>query len=248
MGKNSLAYKILFNLVFLIMFYFLFKESTKFDTIIILILVIIFTINLILIKYNNLKINFFMLILNTIIFFIFSYSLPVTLLFCWLWIIMGFPIDIYLANLNITNKKVPKIKPSIFLWFLSILNCLITLFMLWVVFKRELETLKPFSYFIIAILFILIVIFYLFKVISTIKKNKTEIRYKDSFLFLIFNYLIVLMYIAFHLIFHADTMNWIKWYVDFYFQYYILYLFLFINYFIWLNLFLKNYQKISNKT
>ena len=115
---------------------------------------------------------------------------------------------------------------------MSILNCLITLFIIWVAFQRELETIKPFSYFIIAILFILIVVIYSLKVFLTIKKYKTEIRFKDSFLFLTFNHLIVLMYITFNLLFYEDNFYRIKWSFDFYPKYYILYLFLFTNYFI----------------
>ena len=233
--------------MFLIMFFLLFKESLEFHIIIITILVIIFLINLKTINKNNLKTNFFMLILNTIIFFVFSYYLPISLLFCLLLTIMYFPIDIYLVNLNIRDKKVPNIKSSMSLWFMSILNCLITLLILWGVFQRELETVKPFSYFIIAIFFIVIIIAYWFRVIYTIKKNKTEIRLKDSFLFLTFNHLIVLMYITFNLLFYADIFHRIKWSFDFYLKYYVLSLYLFINYFIWLNVFLKNYQKILNK-
>lgn len=240
MEKNSLLYKMFLNFLFLIMFFLLFKESAKFHIIIIIILVIIFLINLRTIKKNNLKTNFLILILNTIIFFVFSYYFPISFLFCWLLTIMYFPIDIYLVNLNIRDKKVSNIKSSMFLWFTSILNCLITLFILWVAFQRELETVKPFSYFIIAILFILMVVFYLFSVISTIKKNKTEIRLKDSFLFLTFNHLIVLMYITFNLLFYKDVFHSIKWSFDFYPKYYVLFLYLFINYFIWLNTFLKN--------
>ena len=233
--------------MFLIMFFLLFKESVEFHIIFITILVIIFLINLKTIKKNNLKTNFFMLILNTIIFFFFSYYLPISMLFCLLLTIMYFPIDIYLVNLNIRDKKVPNIKSSMSLWFMSILNCLITLFIIWVAFQRELETIKPFSYFIIAILFILIVVIYSLKVFLTIKKYKTEIRLKDSFLFLTFNHLIVLMYITFNVVFYEDVFHSIKWSFDFYPKYYVLFLYLFINYFIWLNVFLKNYQKILNK-
>lgn len=233
--------------MFLIMFFLLFKESVEFHIIFITILVIIFLINLKTIKKNNLKTNFFMLILNTIIFFFFSYYLPISMLFCLLLTIMYFPIDIYLVNLNIRDKKVPNIKSSMSLWFMSILNCLITLFIIWVAFQRELETIKPFSYFIIAILFILIVVIYSLKVFLTIKKYKTEIRLKDSFLFLTFNHLIVLMYITFNVVFYEDVFHSIKWSFDFYPKYYVLFLYLFINYFIWLNVFLKNYQKILKK-
>lgn len=233
--------------MFLIMFFLLFKESVEFHIIFITILVIIFLINLKTIKKNNLKTNFFMLILNTIIFFFFSYYLPISMLFCLLLTIMYFPIDIYLVNLNIRDKKVPNIKSSMSLWFMSILNCLITLFIIWVAFQRELETIKPFSYFIIAILFILIVVIYSLKVFLTIKKYKTEIRLKDSFLFLTFNHLIVLMYITFNVVFYEDVFHSIKWSFDFYPKYYVLFLYLFINYFFWLNTFLKNYEKILNK-
>lgn len=233
--------------MFLIMFFLLFKESVEFHIIFITILVIIFLINLKTIKKNNLKTNFFMLILNTIIFFFFSYYLPISMLFCLLLTIMYFPIDIYLVNLNIRDKKVPNIKSSMSLWFMSILNCLITLFIILVAFQRELETIKSFSYFIIAILFILIVVIYSLKVFLTIKKYKTEIRLKDSFLFLTFNHLIVLMYITFNVVFYEDVFHSIKWSFDFYPKYYVLFLYLFINYFIWLNVFLKNYQKILNK-
>ena len=243
MEKNSLLYKIFLNFLFLIMFFLLFKESAKFDIIITLILVIIFLINLKTIKKNNLKTNFFMLILNTIIFFFFSYYLPISFLFCGLLTIMYFPIDIYLVNLNIRDKKVSNIKSSMFLWFTSILNCLITLFMLWFIFKEELETFKPFSYFLIAIVFILIVVFYDIKVILTIKKNKTEIRLKDSLLFLTFNHLIILMYITFNLLFYEDVFHSIKWSFDFYPKYYVLFLYLFIILFYLIKCFLEKLWK-----
>lgn len=248
--KSSLFYKIILSIstIFIGVYWF-----QRYDSINIFLFLGIFCFiisNFLSYKVIYYKFDFFVLLVYSIIFFILSYLLPFWLICLCLLLIFSYPIEIYLTNFNIRNIKLINSKPTLFYWFTTILLTLlsiITIFVYCCLARKSLFVIEDWFYLIIQTGFFITTCLFALKIVSTILKNETKLKIKHSLLFLCLNFITFWSFLFHNLYYYTEINSKNIFWLSVALRFYPLFLFLFIYYFIWLNVFLKNYEKILNK-